>query len=36
MRLGKPVQQRWRFIDTWVYKEGRWMLVAAAAAPVSR
>ena len=26
---------RWRFVDTWVYKNGRWMLVAAAAAPLS-
>jgi hypothetical protein len=22
---------RWRFVDTWVYKSGRWMLVAAGA-----
>jgi len=27
---------RWRFVDTWVYKQGRWMLVAAAAAPSSK
>ena len=27
---------RWRFVDTWVYKKGRWMLVAAAAAPMSK
>jgi len=27
--------KRWRFVDTWVYKQGRWMLVAAAAAPSS-
>jgi hypothetical protein len=25
--------KRWRFVDTWVFKRGRWMLVAAAAAP---
>src|SRR5712671_1598042 len=23
--------KRWRFVDTWVYKKQRWMLVAAAA-----
>ena len=28
--------RRWRFVDTWVYKKGRWMLVAAAAAPISK
>jgi hypothetical protein len=28
--------QRWRFIDTWVYKNGSWVLIAAGAAPVSR
>jgi hypothetical protein len=27
--------KRWRFVDTWVFKRGRWMLVAAAAAPLS-
>jgi hypothetical protein len=26
--------KHWRFIDTWVYKKGRWMLVSAAAAPL--
>jgi hypothetical protein len=31
---GKPSLKRWRFVDTWVYEKGRWMLVAAAAAPV--
>lgn len=25
---------RWRFVDTWVYKNDGWVLVAAAAAPV--
>lgn len=25
---------RWRFVDTWVKKEGSWKLVAAASAPV--
>jgi hypothetical protein len=36
MKNGKPVLRRWRFIDTWVYKRGSWVLVAAAAAPVAR
>ena len=27
---------RWRFLDTWVYKSGRWMLVAAAASPLEK
>ena len=33
---GKAHVGRWRFVDTWVYKNGRWMLVAAAAAPLSK
>jgi hypothetical protein len=28
--------KRWRFIDTWVYKKGGWVLVAASAAPCER
>src|SRR5712671_3000406 len=28
--------KRWRFVDTWVYKKQRWMLVAAAASPSSK
>jgi hypothetical protein len=32
---GKPRQRRWRFVDTWVYKERAWVLVAAAAAPLT-
>jgi len=31
---GKPLLMRWRFVDTWVYDQGRWMLVAAGAAPL--
>lgn len=27
--------KRWRYIDTWVYKKNTWVLVAAAAAPIS-
>jgi hypothetical protein len=33
---GKPLVKRWRFVDTWVNKKGSWMLVAAAATPVSK
>ncbi len=33
-KSGKTI--RWRFVDTWVRKTGGWMLVAAAAAPVSK
>jgi hypothetical protein len=33
---GKFLLARWRFVDTWVNKKGSWMLVAAAAAPVSK
>jgi ketosteroid isomerase-like protein len=32
---GKGSRVRWRFIDTWVYKKNGWVLVAAAAAPLS-
>jgi outer membrane lipoprotein-sorting protein len=33
---GKPSLKRWRFVDTWVNKKGSWMLVAAAAVPLSK
>jgi hypothetical protein len=33
---GKSSSKRWRFVDTWVNKKGSWMLVAAAAVPVSK
>jgi hypothetical protein len=33
---GKVLPRSWRFIDTWVNKNGRWMLVAAGAAPLSK
>ena len=36
MKNGKPFVRRWRFIDTWIYKKGSWVLVAAGAAPVTR
>lgn len=32
---GRPKLQRWRFIATWVYKKKGWVLVAAAAAPLT-
>ncbi|PYX47100.1 MAG: hypothetical protein DMG79_14750 [Acidobacteria bacterium] len=31
---GTPAVRHWRFVDTWVYKKGGWVLVAAAAAPI--
>jgi hypothetical protein len=33
---GKPSLQQWKFVDTWVYKNKGWVLVAAAAAPVEK
>jgi len=36
LKNGKPFVRRWRFIDTWVYKKGSWVLVAAGAAPITR
>jgi hypothetical protein len=33
---GKPSLQQWKFVDTWVYKNKGWVLVAAAAAPVGK
>jgi hypothetical protein len=33
---GKVSPRRWRFIDTWVNKNGSWMLVATGAAPLSK
>jgi hypothetical protein len=33
---GKSLPKRWRFVDTWVNKKGSWMLVAAAAVPLSK
>jgi Domain of unknown function (DUF4440) len=33
---GKSSFKRWRFVDTWVKRKGSWMLVAAAAVPVSK
>ena len=33
---GQLAVKRWRYIDTWVFKKNGWVLVAAAAAPVSK
>jgi hypothetical protein len=33
---GKRTLQRWKFVDTWVYKKKGWVLVAAAAAPMAK
>ena len=33
---GKSLLKRWRFVDTWVNKKGSWMLIAAAAVPLSK
>jgi hypothetical protein len=33
-KQGKTSGQRWRFIDTWVYKKNGWVLVAAGATTV--
>jgi Domain of unknown function (DUF4440) len=33
---GKASPKAWRFIDTWVNKQGRWMLVAAGASPLPK
>lgn len=32
----KAQLRHWRFVDTWIYKKSGWVLVAAAAAPLSR
>jgi uncharacterized protein (TIGR02246 family) len=34
MKDGKPLLKHWRYVDTWVYEQGRWMLAAAASAPM--
>ena len=35
MVRGKPLLRSWRFLDTWVCKKSGWVLVAAAAAPLT-
>jgi hypothetical protein len=35
-KAGKLELRRWRFVDTWVYKKSGWVLVAAAAAPITK
>jgi hypothetical protein len=36
VKNGKSSSRRWRFVDTWVNKKGSWVLVAAAAVPLSK
>jgi hypothetical protein len=36
LKSGKAGWQRWRFIDTWVFKKGGWVLVSAAATRVAK
>lgn len=36
VEAGKPYVRRERFVDTWVYKEGKWVCVATDATPVLR
>jgi ketosteroid isomerase-like protein len=36
MKDGKVWLRQWRFIDTWVNKQGRWLLVGAGASPLSK
>lgn len=31
---GKPYLRRGRFVDTWIYKDGRWLCVASQATPI--
>ena len=35
-KKGQSGSKHWRFIDIWVYKKNRWVLVAAAATPASK
>jgi ketosteroid isomerase-like protein len=34
VEAGKPYVRRERFVDTWVYKDGKWVCVATNATPV--
>jgi ketosteroid isomerase-like protein len=36
IKNGKPLVRQWRFIDTWTYQNGGWVLVAAGATPTSK
>jgi ketosteroid isomerase-like protein len=36
VRQGKPYQREGRFIDTWAFKNGAWVCVAAQATPAPR
>ena len=35
-KSGQRVLKHWRFVDSWVCKKNGWVLVAAAAAPISK
>lgn len=34
VRNGKPSLRRGRFVDTWVFEDGRWLCVASQATPI--
>ncbi len=36
LQRGRPYQREGRFIDTWVFKQGTWVCVAAQATPILR
>jgi len=36
VRDGKASPKRWRYMDTWVNKNGSWVLVAAASSPLRK
>jgi ketosteroid isomerase-like protein len=36
VEAGKPYVRRERFVDTWLYKDGKWVCVATDATPVLR
>jgi hypothetical protein len=36
VKRGKPYQRDGRFIDTWAFKKGAWVCVAAQATPILR
>jgi hypothetical protein len=36
IEAGKSYVRRERFVDTWIYKDGKWVCVASNATPVLR
>lgn len=34
VRRGKPFTQRGRFVDTWLYKSGRWVAISSLSTPI--